>query len=403
MNNDDEYKMYKKGIGTGIAIGALTVLLICGIAIGIFFSRKWELALASSGLKLGDDATAKINKLIELTDQYFLYDYETDEMKENVYKALMNSLNDPYSCYYTPEEYQEITMSNNGVFYGIGVSITEDKDNGGILVMQTYADSPAEEAGIKENDRIIGSGDISFVGMDLDKAVTYIRGEEGTTVMLTIERDGEVFELEVERRRIDVITVSSEMLEDNIGYIAISQFDGVTLNQFITAFDELDARGMKGLIIDIRSNPGGRLDIVTAMLDKILPEGVIVSTANKNGEEEFIYSDADCDLDVPCAVLVNQRSASASEIFSGALKDYGLAKIVGTQTFGKGIVQSIIPLSDGSAVKITVENYYTPSGNSIHGVGITPDITVELDAELYLQGTDTQLDAAINYIKGELK
>lgn len=405
MNNENEYKMYKKGVGIGAAIGALSVLLVCMIIIGIIFSRKWELAVANSGpnLSIGNDTTVKINKLVSLIDRYYLYEYDTEEMKNRIYKAVMNSLDDPYTVYYTPAEYEELTMSNEGVFYGIGVSITEDKEKGGILVIQPFENSPAEEVGILANDRIIGSEDVSFVGMDIDTAITYIRGAAGTKVKLTIERAGNTFEVEVERRKVDVVTVASEMLEGQIGYIAISSFDGVTVGQFKKAFDDLNDQGMVGLIIDIRSNPGGMLDVVTAMLDKILPEGIIVSTASKNGPRKYIYSDDKCDLDVPCAVLVNGRSASASEIFAGAMQDHKSAAIIGTQSFGKGIVQSIIPLSDGSAIKITVENYYTPNGNSIHKLGITPDIVVELDADKYLEGIDTQLETAIKYIKDKVK
>lgn len=406
MNGEDVRRFYKKGIGTGIAIGVLSALLVCGIAFGIVISKQHEklVEIDRTTLSLGNDVTEKINYLIEMADTYFLYDYDRDEMSDNIYRAVLDSLNDPYTRYYTEEEYAELTETTEGIYYGIGTVVTQDVDTGEIIIVQPYDGSPAKEAGLMPEDVLIAVDGTSVEGMDLDLAVDMIRGEEGSKVVLTVKRGDETLDLEVERRKIDVITVASEMLDNNIGYIQISQFEGVTLEQFNNAFDELVEQGMEGLIIDIRDNPGGRLDVVTDMLDRILPEGLIVYTEDKNGKREEIYSDEECDLDIPCAVLVNGNSASASEIFSGALQDYGLAEIIGTQTFGKGIVQSIMGLMDGSAVKITVQDYYTPNGNNIHGIGITPDQVVELDEEAYLQeGTDTQLDAAVKYIEEQMK
>ncbi len=406
MNGEDVRRFYKKGIGTGIAIGVLSALLVCGIVFGIVISKQHEklVEIDRTTLSLGNDVTEKINYLIEMADTYFLYDYDRDEMTDNIYRAVLDSLNDPYTRYYTEEEYAELTETTEGIYYGIGTVVTQDVDTGEIIIVQPYDGSPAKEAGLMPEDVLIAVDGTSVEGMDLDLAVDMIRGEEGSKVVLTVKRGDETLDLEVERRKIDVITVASEMLDNNIGYIQISQFEGVTLDQFNSAFDELVEMGMEGLIIDIRDNPGGRLDVVTDMLDRILPEGLIVYTEDKNGKREEIYSDEECDLDIPCAVLVNGNSASASEIFSGALQDYGLAEIIGTQTFGKGIVQSIMGLLDGSAVKITVQDYYTPNGNNIHGIGITPDQVVELDEEAYLQdGTDTQLDAAVNYIEEQMK
>lgn len=405
MNNEEVRRFYKKGVGTGIAIGVLSVLLVCGIAFGIVFSGYYEkkVQAARASLSLGDDVTAKINQLVSLADTYFLYDYDKEEMADDIYRAVLDSLDDPYTRYYTEEEYKSLTESTEGVYCGIGAVVTQNAETGEVVIVYPYEDSPAAEAGLLADDVVCQVDGEDVTGMDLDLVVDKIKGEEGTTVVLTVKRGEDLLDLEIERRKIDVITVDSEMLEDNIGYIVISQFEGVTLEQFNEAFDELKEQGMQGLIIDIRSNPGGRLDTVTEILDRLLPEGLIVYTEDKNGKREEITSDAECDLDIPCAVLVNGNSASASEIFSGALQDYGLAEIIGTQTFGKGIVQSIIGLEDGSAVKITVQDYYTPNGSNIHGVGITPDRIVELDEEAYAEGTDTQLDSAVEYIQGQVE
>lgn len=405
MGDEEVKKLYKKGIRTGAAIGALSVLLVCAIAVGIIFSLNYERKVKAdrTTLALGDNVTSKINELTGIVDSLFLYDYDKDEMADNIYKAVMSSLDDPYSKYYTAEEYKELSASTEGVYYGIGATVTLN-DDGYVRIVQTQEGSPAEEAGILAEDVITEVAGENVKGMKLDDIVSRMKGEEGTSVTLTIVRGDETLKTDVTRRKIDSVLVAGKMLDNNIGYIAISQFEGVTLEQFNNAFDDLKEQGMQGLIIDVRGNPGGRLDTVTDILDRLLPEGLIVYMQDKNGKREEIRSDEECDLDVPCAVLVNGNSASASEVFSGALQDYGLAGIIGTQTFGKGIVQSIYKLDDGSAVKLTTQDYYTPNGNNIHGIGITPDEVVELDEDAYKQdGTDTQLDAAVRYIMDKLK
>lgn len=405
MGDEEVKKLYKKGIRTGAAIGALSVLLVCAIAVGIIFSLNYERKVKAdrTTLALGDNVTSKINELTGIVDSLFLYDYDKDEMADNIYKAVMSSLDDPYSKYYTAEEYKELSASTEGVYYGIGATVTLN-DDGYVRIVQTQEGSPAEEAGILAEDVITEVAGENVKGMKLDDIVSRMKGEEGTSVTLTIVRGDENLKIDVTRRKIDSVLVTGKMLDNNIGYIAISQFEGVTLEQFNNAFDDLKEQGMQGLIIDVRGNPGGRLDTVTDILDRLLPEGLIVYMQDKNGKREEIRSDEECDLDVPCAVLVNGNSASASEVFSGALQDYGLAGIIGTQTFGKGIVQSIYKLDDGSAVKLTTQDYYTPNGNNIHGIGITPDEVVELDEDAYKQdGTDTQLDAAVRYIMDKLQ
>jgi carboxyl-terminal processing protease len=243
--------------------------------------------------------------------------------------------------------------------------------------------------------------------MDLNAAVALIRGEEGTTVTITLQRDEEVLDVEVTRRQIDVETVTYRMLEDNIGYIQVDEFDEVTANQFSTALDALTAQGMEALVVDIRNNPGGLLNVVVDMLDEILPEGIIVSVKDKNGVAQEYKSDAETRLNVPMAVLINGNSASASEILAGAIKDYEYGTLIGTTTFGKGIVQTIFPLEDGDAVKLTTAKYFTPNGNYIHGVGIDPDIELEYeylnpDGTEYDVKYDNQIQKAVEVLTEEL-
>ena len=245
-----------------------------------------------------------------------------------------------------------------------------------------------------------------MTGEDLNKVVSLIKGEEYTTVSVEVARNGEedYLEFEVERRTIEVPTVESEMLEDQIGYIAITSFDDVTTDQFLTALDTLEAQGMEALVVDLRNNGGGLVSSVCAILDRLLPEGLIVYTEDKYGNREEEFSDAEHSFDKPMAVLVNANSASASEIFAGAVKDYGAGTLVGTTTYGKGIVQKIYPLSDGTAVKLTVSKYYTPDGNNIHGTGIEPDVKAELPEELMYavevpKEEDTQLQAALEVLR----
>ena len=227
-------------------------------------------------------------------------------------------------------------------------------------------------------------GDMEVTGVDLTMVVSQIKGEENTQVTISVVREGEedYLELQVERRTIEIRTVSSAMLEDRIGYISITSFDDVTTDQFIKALDELEAQGMDGLIVDLRDNGGGLVSSVCAILDRLLPEGLIVYTEDKYGNREEEHSDAEHYFDKPLAVLVNGNSASASEIFAGAIKDYGIGTLVGTKTYGKGIVQKIYPLQDGTAVKLTVSKYYTPKGNNIHEIGIEPDVEIDLEESL---------------------
>ena len=358
--------------------------------------------------QLTDEVIEKIDTLMQVIDYYYLYDYDKDEMVDAIYKAVMSSLGDPYTVYYTADEFNAFMESSSGSYCGIGVVVQQNMQTGLVTAVRPYEDCPGYEAGIRPGDLIIAVDGTEITGMDLNTAVALIKGEEGTSVTITLQRDEEVFDVEVTRRQIDVKTVNYRMMDDNIGYIQIEEFDEVTSDQFSQALDSLIEQGMEALVIDIRNNPGGILDTVVAMLDELLPEGTIVSVKDRNGTAQEYTSDADTKLTVPLTVLINGNSASASEIFAGAIKDYGVGTLVGTTTYGKGIVQTAFSLSDGTGVKITIEDYYLPSGKSIHKVGVDPDVEIDRPDELKTYVTipedeDVQLQKAIEILKEQLQ
>lgn len=353
-----------------------------------------------------NELVQKLRTLESAIDVYYYQeglDYEA--MQTGILSGLVDSLNDPYSEYYTKEELKKVTEDNEGIYYGIGAYVSMDTTLAMPKISGIIADTPAEEAGLRENDVIAAVGDVSTYQMTTQEAVSYIRGEEGTKVELTIYREGEPDYLyfSVERRKVESPTVNSEMKGD-IGYLQITSFDDVTVHQFTDAYDELKKQEMKGLIIDVRSNPGGLLTSVLEISRQILPKGLIVYTEDKYGQKNEYTCDGKNEIDIPLVVLINGNSASASEILAGAVQDYGIGTIVGTTTYGKGVVQNIFGLSDGSAVKLTISNYFTPNGNNIHGIGIIPDVEVELDADKYYdEDVDTQIEKAIEILNEKIK
>ncbi len=401
----------KKQFLTGIAAGfVITMVLVEAVMFGqnVLADMESESRKENGQLDLtGSGVEAKLEEIQALMETYYLEEIDTEQVEDYLYKGAVAGLGDIYAAYYTEEEYQSLIDSTNGSYYGIGVEISQNMSTGIITISRIFEGSPAEEAGLLPGDVIYKIAGQEVTGEDLNKVVSLIKGEEYTTVSVEVARDGQsgYLEFEVERRTIEVPTVESEMLEDNIGYIAITSFDDVTTEQFMTALDTLESQGMEALIVDLRNNGGGLVSSVCAILDRLLPEGLIVYTEDKYGNREEEFSDAENYFDKPMAVLVNGNSASASEIFAGAIKDYGIGTLVGTTTYGKGIVQKIYPLSDGTAVKLTVSKYYTPNGNNIHGTGIEPDVTVELSEDLMYEvevpkEEDNQLQAAIEALQG---
>ncbi len=356
-----------------------------------------------------EDVVQKMGEIADLIDQYYYEGIDQDAMVEGMYGGMVSGLGDPYSNYFTAEEYASFNESTTGVYYGIGVVLTQSADTKAVTVLHVYPGTPAEEAGVKDGDMIAKIDETEVNGQELTELVSLIKGEEGTKVCLQLAREGEggYIETYVERRQIAVPTVQYQMLEGEVGFVQVTEFSESTSEQFDQALEELQGQGMKSVIVDLRDNPGGVLQAVCTMLDKILPEGLIVYTEDKFGNRSDYKSDAAC-MEIPMAVLVNENSASASEIFAGAIKDYEYGTLIGTKTFGKGIVQTIIPLTDGSAVKVTMAKYFTPKGNYIHGVGIEPDIELEYeyqekDDDSYNPLHDNQVLKALEVLQGKGK
>lgn len=354
---------------------------------------------ASTSLDL-DKINQKITRLEGLVDRYYLFQEDTEKVEDGIYKGLMAGLDDPYSVYYNKKDYEAVTADSNGIYSGIGAVVSRNANTGLTSVIRVFEGSPAEEAGVQAGDIIYKVNGEDVTMLELDVLVSsYIRGEEGTKVEVTFLRGDEREEvtLSITRRSIEVPSVEHKMLDNKVGYIMVSQFDVVTYEQFVHAVDDLTNQGMVKLVVDLRSNPGGILETCVRMMDYVLPDGLLVYTADKDGKGDKYYSEDGHQLDIPMAILIDKNSASASEVFTGAVKDFEKAVVVGEKTFGKGIVQNLIPLGDGSAIKLTTQHYYTPSGFDLHGKGIEPDIAVELDKDAKIgdPATDNQLQEAI--------
>ena len=396
MEENRKHHSFRKGLICGVLISVLTVS-VCGCGAAWMLGHLGFTALTSGGnAEEQAKISTKMQELQSYIDRFYLFDYDEENVESGIYKGMMAGLGDVYTNYYTPEEYASFMESSNGSYSGIGAMLSQDYNTGIITVVKVFEGSPAAEAGVQPDDILYKVKGEEVTGMDLNLVVSDLKGEEGTDVEVSFMRGTDVLDLTLTRRSIEVPTVEYRLITDKIGYISISEFDDVTDDQFIAALDDLNSQGMENLIIDLRDNGGGLVDVTCDILDQLLPEGLIVYTEDKDGNREEETSDADHYFPGKMAVLVNGNSASASEIFAGAIKDYGVGTLIGTQTFGKGIVQSLFPLSDGSAIKVTVSRYYTPAGNNIHEVGITPDIILEKDTE---SEEDNQLQKAIDVLK----
>ena len=387
--------LFLAGMITGIA-GALLVVAICIFGIGVQESLEAR-GNAGSSVRLNEGSAIDaelINKLQSLENtihQYFyLHEVSNEELQEGLYRGLLWALQDPYSEYYSAEELEEILQQTEGIYYGIGAYVTLDTATSLPKISGVIEGTPAQEAGLRTDDIIYEVEGVSTYGMSVTEAVGLIKGPENSQVTLTIVRMGETDYLEftLTRRKVEAPTVKLTMLEDDIAYIYLTEFDEVSIDQFADALATARGSGMKGLILDLRGNPGGSVNAVVEMCRMILPEGMIVYTENKEGKRTEYTCDGKRKLEVPMTVLVDGNSASASEIMAGAIKDYGIGTLVGTTTFGKGIVQQILSFMDGSAVKITISSYFTPKGNNIHGIGIEPDIECPFDGEAYYGSED---------------
>ncbi|MFV0363127.1 MAG: S41 family peptidase [Suipraeoptans sp.] len=402
--------MNKKSFLKGALSGALVMFLIvgtisCGNIIKKMDSDSTNNTTTNSETTGSFEVDDKISVLRQYINEKYMGDIDDADLEDGVYKGLISGLDDPYSEYYTEEETKQLLENISGEYSGIGAILSQDKDSGAITILQVYKDSPAEEAGLMAEDILLKVGDRELTSKDdISEVVTHIKGKEGTAVELTVYREKTKKEVTVKvtRRMIEAQTVTYEMKEDNIGYISVSEFDEVTTDQYEKALSDLEGQGMEGLVVDLRNNPGGSLGTVTAMLDLMLPKCLTVYMEDKNGERTNFESDAEHTFDKPLVVLVNGNSASASEIFAGAIQDHKAGTIMGSQTYGKGVVQKTFDLEDGTSVKLTIAAYFTPNGRNINDVGITPDKEVEYKEDEENPDADNQLQESISHIKEEI-
>lgn len=404
------------GVVTGLAAAFLIVSIVF---LGTRLQRLVEMKQGSGGSPgqtallgsslLNEEALAKLEIIGDTIKDYFYLSKVTDEeLQEGMYRGMLEALDDPYSEYYSAEELKDLMEHTSGIYYGIGAYVGMDTVTSLPKISGVIEGTPAQEAGLRANDLIYQVDGTSTYGLTLNEAVSLIKGEEGTQVVLTLIRGGEddYLEVPVTRRQVESPTVNFEMLGDGMAYIQIVEFDEVTVDQFAEALAVAKGSGMKGLLLDLRANPGGNLDAVVEIARMMLPEGMIVYTEGKDGKRQEYTCDGTRELTTPLVVLVDMNSASAAEILAGAIKDYELGTLVGTTTFGKGIVQQIIPYSDGSAVKLTISSYFTPKGNNIHGKGIEPDVECPFDGEAYYgseEPYDNQLEKAKELLKEKIK
>ena len=400
----------KKSFFKGALTGALAVLLImsmvsCGIKLpGTSKTSKKSSSTSNSEELLDDSTKTKLELLEQLVDESYSGDIDMDDLQEGLYRGYIDGLGDKYSVYYDEDETKALMQSTSGEFGGIGALFSQDKDTKVITFLKVYEGSGAEEAGFKVDDILYKVDGKDISGEDLSEVVSKIRGDEGTTVELTVLRgdDGEEYTATVTRKIVQTDTVYHEMKEDKIGYIQVTEFDDVTTDQYKEALEDLENQGMKGLVVDLRNNPGGNVDTVTDMLDLMLPEGTTLSIKDKQGKESVYESDDEHQFTKPLVVLVNENSASASEIFSGAIQTFGTGEIVGTTTYGKGVVQQIFDLKDGTSVKLTIAEYLIAGQFGINGKGVTPDVEVQYEKDAQTPDRDNQLEKALEEVKNKL-
>ncbi|MBE5965099.1 MAG: S41 family peptidase [Lachnospira sp.] len=378
----------------GIVVGAIVTTITAVIVVNSINKSK-----ENAVLEVPEDKIEKLEYLYNLIDRVYLEDIDEDTMMEGIYEGLLDAVGDPYTEYYTKEEFDKFKEEMSGEYYGIGVMVSQDLRTNIITVTNVFEGAPSYEAGMQVGDIIYKVSGTDITSMSVSEVVSMIKGAKGSKVEIVVVRDGEEKTFSVERRPVAIPSIESKMLEGNIGYIQIVQFEDNTDEQYVEAFNKLVDQGMKALVVDVRDNPGGSLDTVVNILDTVLPKGLIVYTIDKNGNKEEHKGKDNNEINIPLVVLTNGNSASASEIFAAAIQDYEKGTIIGTTTYGKGIVQRLIPFSDGTAIKITISTYYSPKGNNIHGEGVTPDIELEYDRN---QEEDNQLKKAIEVLKEQM-
>lgn len=409
MDDKKANKEYVKGLISGLLVSVIVIIAFVAawyIKVNRLYYKYVKMTsstVEASGMKFDSkEFDTKLDKMTSYVKEMYLNKIDETKLVDGAFKGIMESLGDPYSGYYTSDEYKKILESTSGEYKGIGVSVTVN-EAGEVVISKVFEDTPAKKAGLQENDIIAKVDGTDVTGKDLEEVVSLIKKNGNAEVTIQVRRNTETLDIKLKCEKIKSNTVASKMMENDTGYIMLTEFDGVSTNQFAEALNSLESQGMKKLIIDVRDNPGGRLDVVCDILDLFVDKDkLLVYTKDKYGEGEKQISKYKASIkDIPICILVNGNSASAAELFTGVMKDYKLATIVGTKTFGKGIVQQIVSLGDGSAIKITVSKYYLPKNENIHGKGITPDKVVELpnNAATVSSGVeDTQLEKALEIL-----
>lgn len=416
-NSGELKKGSKRGVLFGALLGALvasvvfsmTSILVRGSIFSIPIANKQAFTASADPKALPDGVfNQKLKHIKKLIDSNFIFDYKDSSIQDGILKGMLEALDDPYSQYYTADEFKAAMEQYDGAYSGIGAVISLSKDGKTASINSVYPNSPAEKAGMLAGDIIkeIDGKEIK-IGMKLEEIVKLIKGPKGSKVEITVKREGSKKEITLTaiRDEIKVQTVYDDIFEKNIGYLRVIEFSGNTSAEFRKAYHALEKKGAKYMIVDLRDNPGGSFSTVCEMLDGFLSDGTIVYTEDKQGNREYVEADNKVEYKLKMVVLVNGNSASASEIFSGAVKDRGLGTLVGETTYGKGIVQNTIPLSDGTAIKLTISRYYTASGKEIHQKGIEPDIKIIyrqpkiVKDKKYTYKDDNQILRAIKVLK----
>lgn len=398
---------FKKGVFAGI-IGTLVVLTAVLVSGWFVLGRFYDTGF----MDLKDIGKAKV--ISGLIDKYYYKDVSDTAKKNGIYKGLMEAMDDPYTKYMTASEYKEEMEDTSGEYVGIGVSVLREEDSKDVIVQQVFYGSSAQKAGIVKGDKLISADGVFADSLTLTEFTRKIRGKAGTSVTIVYSHNGERHTVKLKRAAVENPSVYGKMLDESagIGYIEITEFNSKTQEEFEETLSDLKKKGMKAVIYDLRANPGGLVDSVTKILDDILPKGTTVYMMDKYGKKTTYTSDDKKQEKLPTVVLISGNTASAAEIFSGAVRDFKYGTLIGTKTFGKGIVQQEFTLGDGSALKMTVETYYTPSGECIHKKGIEPDIKMEYkytgdtasvtDMDSYDFSKDNQVQKGISVLKGKL-
>ena len=392
-----------------IIITMLVTMLCCYI----MFKFTLYSSILENGIEYSTEDFSKLSRVKSIIDSSYLNEYDEEKLMDSTISGMLEGLDDPYAAYYNESAFESFYTQTEGEYEGIGIYVSYDTDKNMPIIITPIIGSPAAEANILPGDYIEYVNELSSATATYDELVDEIKGRVGTKVkigLIRFKEDNayEEIELEVERKKIDINPITEEVYEENIGYIKMTSFDEVSYDEFKKKYEDLIGnKKVKGLIIDLRNNPGGILQTCANITDLIVPEGKIVYTLDKAGNEEALCSDKK-HIEIPLVVLVNEGSASASEVFTGAVKDYEMGKIVGTKTYGKGVVQTLKSIGDGTYIKLTTSEYFSPKGNKINGVGIEPDIVVEMPDNLTnaynpTYDEDTQLQRAILELKNMMK